>query len=77
MNVLKRHLTKLLYEFTQNPFLQFFRYVFVGGSAFCVDAGTLFLLQRAGVHYLLAAAAAFLLGLVVNFLLSKRFVFTE
>jgi putative flippase GtrA len=57
--------------------LQLLRYLLVGGIAFCADAGALFLLKEAGLHYLLAAAFAFLVGLTVNFLLSKRFVFTE
>ena len=40
---------------TDNTFIQFFRYLFVGGIAFLVDAGSLFLLELAGLHYLMAA----------------------
>lgn len=62
---------------TRSTPVQLFRYAFVGGIAFLADAGTLFLLETAGLHYLFAAALAFLVGLTVNFLLSKRFVFSE
>ncbi len=62
---------------TRNAALQLLRYLFVGGVAFLADAGALYLLEKAGLHYLVAAAAAFLVGLTVNFLLSKKFVFTE
>ena len=61
---------------TQNGFLQFFRYAFVGGIAALVDWGTLFLLTDGlHLHYLVSAILAFAAGLAVNFLLSKRFVF--
>lgn len=42
-----------------------------------VDAGTLFLLHRLGLHYLVASAFGFILGLCVNFSLSKRMVFSS
>jgi putative flippase GtrA len=58
--------------------IQFFRYLFVGGLAFVVDFGTLWLLtSRFGLHYLLSAAFAFLAGLAVNYLLSIAWVFKE
>lgn len=62
---------------TDNTFIQFFRYLFVGGIAFLVDAGSLFLLELAGLHYLMAAGIAFLIGLVCNFIMSKLLVFQE
>ena len=62
---------------TDNTFIQFFRYLFVGGIAFLVDAGSLFLLELAGLHYLVAAGIAFLIGLVYNFIMSKLLVFQE
>src|SRR5689334_22397079 len=56
--------------------VQFFRYVFVGGLAFVVDFGTLYILtSRAGLHYLVSAAVAFLLGSVANYVLSRMWVF--
>jgi putative flippase GtrA len=48
----------------------------VGGLAFVVDVGSLYLLvEFAGLHYLIAAAVAFLLGLVTNYCLSRLWVF--
>lgn len=61
---------------TDNTFLQLFRYTFVGGLAFVVDFGLLFLLtELAHFHYLTSAAFAFLAGLLVNYILSKLWVF--
>ena len=56
--------------------IQFIRYIFVGGAAFVADAAALWILEKA-MHYLLATALAFVIGLVVNFTLSKKFVFTD
>jgi len=57
---------------------QFFKYVVVGGLAFIVDYTTLFLLtQFTGFHYLLAATAGFLLGLVINYLLCIGWIFDQ
>ncbi|WP_342117885.1 GtrA family protein [Pseudoduganella sp. OTU4001] len=56
--------------------VQFIRYVFVGGAAFGVDYLALFLLAHfLGLHYLLAASLSYLLGMVVNYLISVRWVF--
>ncbi len=58
--------------------VQLFRYGFVGGAAFLVDYGTLFALTEfAGLHYLLSATIAFILGLAVNYLLSISWVFNN
>ena len=62
---------------TSNAIIQFFRYVFVGGVAFLVDAGLLFLLEKIGLHYLIATIFAFIGGLVCNYILSKLLVFQE
>lgn len=71
----KLSLRALFMEPTQHPFIQFFRYVFVGGVSFLVDAGILWLFARAGMHYLLAAFFGFVAGLCCNFLLSRALVF--
>ena len=55
---------------------EFFRYVVVGGIAFVCDAGTLFALTRfLKVNYLISAPIGFTLGIVVNYLLSRTWVF--
>ncbi len=67
---------RLFREKTTNSFIQFFRYVFVGGFAFLVDAAVLWLCEKF-MHYMLAAAIAFIVGLAVNYALSTWFVFSE
>ncbi len=64
----------LFIDETNNTLIQFLRYIFVGGMAFIADAGMLWLISLAA-HYLIAAAAGFVFGLVVNFALSKLFIF--
>jgi putative flippase GtrA len=55
---------------------QFLRYAVVGGVAFAVDAGLLWALTAlAGLYYLLSAGISFTAGLVVNYLLSRCWVF--
>ena len=57
--------------------IQFIRYVVVGAVATAVDFATLMLLvEAAGIHYLLANACGFTTGLVTNYLLSVRWVFS-
>jgi putative flippase GtrA len=70
------NLNLLLSNKTDNLFIQLFRYTFVGGFAFVVDFGLLYLLtDYAGLHYQCSAALSFLAGLMVNYLLSIRWVF--
>lgn len=69
-------LRKLLIDETDHWFPQLIRYVFVGGLAFVVDYGLLFLLtEYAYFHYLLSATLSFIAGLFVNYLISIRWVF--
>ena len=52
---------------TKNGFLQFFRYLFVGGIATIVDWGILFLLtDLAHIYHLVSAIIAFVAGLITN-----------
>lgn len=54
------------------------RYAFVGGFAFLVDFGTLFVLtEYVHIHYLVSAAIAFLFGLITNYVLSVKWVFNS
>ena len=70
------NLRTLLVESTNNTFLQLFRYTFVGGCAFLFDFGLLwFLTEKGHWHYLLSATLSFLVGLFVNYFLSKIWVF--
>lgn len=73
---------KLVSQKTDNTLVQFIRYVFVGGAATVVDwvssALIFFLVFGSAAKYaLLSNAAGFLLGLIVNFLISTVWVFGE
>lgn len=69
---------EIFYHNTNNWLIQLFRYVFVGGFAFLVDYGLLFVLTEfAGFHYLWSATISFLAGLIVNYLLSTSWVFSQ
>ncbi len=63
---------------TDKTRLQFLRYIFVGGFAFVVDFSVLYALtEHVQLQYLLSAGVAFTVGLLANFLLSRKFVFTS
>lgn len=63
---------------TESTWVQLFRYLFVGGAAFLVDFGSLYVLTEfAGFHYLVSAGLAFLLGLGTNYALSIAWVFSS
>jgi putative flippase GtrA len=58
--------------------LQLFRYTFVGGLAFVVDFGTLYILtEYFNIHYLVSGGIAFIFGLVINYFLSVKWVFNN
>ena len=66
----------LFKEKTDNGFIQFFRYIFVGGVATIVDWTILELLYLVHHDTLgLSVAMGFTCGLIVNLILSKFFVF--
>lgn len=73
---MEKYIKRLFVDKTNDTKIQFFRYVFVGGAAFVLDAAVLWLLSFF-MHYLIAAAAAFVVGLSCNYFLSKLFVFTD
>jgi putative flippase GtrA len=68
----------LLIEPTNNTFAQFARYTIVGAAALLADLATLFLLTHfGGVYYLVSAAVAFSIGLMINYLVSAVWVFAH
>ncbi len=75
---MKNELERLFIDETSNGYIQFFRYLFVGGLAFIVDFGLLWLLtELLSVHYILSATISFIVGLVTNYLLSVRWIFRK
>jgi len=75
---LKTSLQSLLKRQTDKTSIQFFRYIFVGGLAFIIDIGFLYILTNFfGYYYLISAAISFTLGLIANYLLSTHWVFNK
>jgi putative flippase GtrA len=73
-----KHLKSIILNKSDKTSVQFFKYVFVGGIAYCVDFGSLFFLTEVvKIHYLVSAAVAFILGLVTNYALSIFWVFSK
>lgn len=72
---------KIQYVFkgkTNSTLLQLFRYTFVGGLAFLVDFGTLYILtEYFKIYYLVSAGIAFIFGLTINYFLSVKWVFNS
>ena len=73
----KGDLKGLLIEPTEDSFLQFFRYIFVGGASFIVDWVLLQVIEAMGVYHLIAGIFSFIAGLCVNYALSKLLVFSK
>ena len=71
-------ISKIIIKKTNNGFIQFVRYGLVSVIALAVDFGCMVLLvELFSIHYLVAATVSFISGLVVNYLLSRAWVFTE
>ena len=69
---------KLFRERTDDIFLQFFRYIFVGGTAFIVDFFFLYLFSDiCGIYYLISAVLSFIISVLVNYIMSTRWVFNQ
>ena len=67
---------KLFKKKSDDLLIQLFRYIFVGGLAFLVDFGLLyFFTEYLHIYYLISASMSFIIGLVVNYLLSIKWVF--
>lgn len=58
--------------------VQMFKYVIVGGVAFLLDFSMLYVLtEYLHIYYILSATAAFIAGLLCNYLMSVFWVFHE
>jgi putative flippase GtrA len=67
-----------LFKKSHKTYIQLLRYAMVGGCAYAVDFGALYLLtDYFQLHYLLSAAIAFTLGLITNYTLSILWVFSN
>ena len=71
-------INKIFIEKTNNLLMQFIRYFFVGGIAAVVNIGLLFIFTEiCNINYVISNIFAFIFGLVVNYCLSKKIVFTN
>lgn len=62
----------------KHPLVRFIRYSTVGVGTFALDLGLLFLFtDYLGIHYLLSAGLAFVVAVTLNYILSRRHVFSE
>jgi putative flippase GtrA len=69
---------KLFKEPTDDIFLQLFRYIFVGGTAFVVDFFFLYLFSDiCGIYYLISAVMSFIISVLVNYVMSTKWVFNQ
>ena len=69
---------KLFRQRTDNIYLQFFRYIFVGGTAFVVDFFFLYFFSDiCGIYYLISAILSFVISVIVNYLMSIKWVFNQ
>ena len=63
---------------TEDTFIQFFRYLFVGGFAFLVDyAASIIGVRVFGLYEVYATIISFILGLTVNYILSTLWIFRK
>lgn len=69
---------KLFKQKTDNIFIQLFRYVFVGGTAFAVDFFFLYFFSDiCGIYYLISAVLSFIISVLVNYVMSTKWVFNQ
>jgi putative flippase GtrA len=69
-------LKKVFFDRTHNNYIQFFRYGFVAVASYTVNLGGLVVLKQYGhINYLIAGTISFMAGLLVNYGLSKFWVF--
>ena len=71
-------INKLFKEPTDNIVIQLFRYVFVGGTAFVVDFFFLYFFSDiCGIYYLVSAVLSFIISVLVNYVMSTKWVFNQ
>ncbi|WP_067042139.1 GtrA family protein [Methanobrevibacter sp. YE315] len=71
-------INKLFKEPTDDIFLQLFRYIFVGGTAFVVDFFFLYFFSDiCGIYYLISAVLSFIISVLVNYIMSTKWVFNQ
>lgn len=69
---------RLFREATSSVPIQVFRYILSGGLAYGVDYSMLIVLvEIVGMHYLWAAATAFLMGSITSYILNVTWVFDK
>ena len=69
---------KLFKQKTDNIFIQLFRYIFVGGTAFAVDFFFLYFFSDiCGIYYLISAVLSFIISVLVNYIMSTKWVFNQ
>ena len=69
---------KLFKDSTDNIFIQLFRYIFVGGTAFAVDFFFLYFFSAiCGIYYLISAVFSFIISVLVNYIMSTKWVFNQ
>lgn len=75
---MRKFISKIFIKRTNNLLMQFIRYFFVGGIAAGVNIGLLFILTEiCNINYVISNVIAFIFGLIVNYYLSKKIVFTN
>ena len=71
-------INKLFKDPTDDIFLQLFRYIFVGGTAFVVDFFFLYFFSDiCGIYYLISAVLSFIISVLVNYVMSTKWVFNQ
>ena len=71
-------ISKLFRDPTDNIIIQLFRYVFVGGTAFVVDFFFIYFFSDiCGIYYLISAVFSFIISVLVNYVMSTRWVFNQ
>lgn len=71
-------INKLFKQRTDNIFIQMFRYVFVGGTAFIVDFFFLYFFSDiCGIYYLISGVLSFIISVLVNYIMSTKWVFNQ